>query len=385
MAGAPEDAEERQPMARPAGLPSPLRIGELLLRRAFIDQDDLALALAEQELSSHSPPLGRLLVRLGAIDEDVLTVTLAEQSGMPVVNLHQEPAPDPSALDRIPRETAYRLQALPMRYVEGRLVIALAEPPTRALRREILSVSGRQPDFVLANASVLADAIARWFPHPSQAAVQPFDGAETTIDVEPRPDERPARPREVRDPRTTQPLADASVHFQPDGRVNVDGKLHDAPHFRAENCVSEMPSSQYLSAAPPVSEPEQVANIELRAHDRVVTWLLAHADDVGASSVHVIEESPEFRVRVRIDGTMRDTTKLPAVAGNILVRRLLRATGLEIDAHATQSGWLRSSLPGFGTTLLHVRTALTSSGRTVVVRSMDPEWAGRHRAPPQNH
>ncbi len=100
MADRPEDGEQKA-MARPAGTPSPLRIGELLLRRALIDQDDLALALSEQELSSGSAPIGRLLVRLGAIDEDVLTVTLAEQSGMRIVDIDRHTPPEPSTLGRL--------------------------------------------------------------------------------------------------------------------------------------------------------------------------------------------------------------------------------------------------------------------------------------------
>ena len=86
---------------------------------------------------------------------------------MRIVDLDRDPAPESSALDRITREAAFRLEALPLRYEEGRLVIALAEPPTRDVRREISRLSGRQPEFVLANTRLLADAIERWYPHPS--------------------------------------------------------------------------------------------------------------------------------------------------------------------------------------------------------------------------
>ena len=100
-------------------------------------------------------------------------MTLAEQSGMRVVDLDRDPPPESSALSRITREAAFRLQALPLRYEEGGLVIALAEPPSRDVRREILKLSGRQADFVLANARLLADAIERWYPHPSLVNAAP--------------------------------------------------------------------------------------------------------------------------------------------------------------------------------------------------------------------
>ena len=286
---------EPKTMARPAGSPSPLRIGELLVRRALIDPNDLALALSEQELSTGSAPLGRLLVRLGAIDEDDLTVTLAEQSGMRVVDLDRDPPPESSALSRITREAAFRLQALPLRYEEGGLVIALAEPPTRDVRREILKLSGRQADFVLANARLLADAIERWYPHPSLVNAAPPAGADTTIDLQLR--------------RTVTP----SLHFQSNGRVEIAG-AHGA------------------SAITPAS-------------DRVVAWLLAHAADVGASAIHLVEEPPDLRVRVSVNGRMRDTTVLPAATGDILVRRVLRAVGLDADAARSPSLRVAGCLP----------------------------------------
>jgi type II secretory ATPase GspE/PulE/Tfp pilus assembly ATPase PilB-like protein len=302
-------------MARPAGSPSPLRIGELLVRRALIDPNDLALALSEQELSTGSAPLGRLLVRLGAIDEDDLTVTLAEQSGMRVVDLDRDPAPESSAVDRITREAAFRLQALPLRYEEGRLLVALAEPPSREVRREILMLSGRQADFVLANARLLTHAIERCYPHPSLVNAAPAAGADPTIDLEPR--------------RALTP----SLHFQANGRVEVAG-------------------TPGASASTP-------------AGDRVVAWLLAHAADVGASAVHLVEQPPELRVRASVNGRMRDTTVLPAASGDILVRRVLRAVGLDADTAVPQNGWLHSAEPGFGPRV-RVTTAPTGTGRTVV-------------------
>jgi type II secretory ATPase GspE/PulE/Tfp pilus assembly ATPase PilB-like protein len=313
-------------MARPAGSPSPLRIGELLVRRALIDPNDLALALSEQELSTGSAPLGRLLVRLGAIDEDDLTVTLAEQSGMRVVDLDRDPPPESSAVGRITREAAFRLQALPLRYEEGRLVIALAEPPSRDVRREILKLSGRQADFVLANARLLADAIERWYPHPSMVNAALPTGADTTIDLELRPALAP------------------SLHFQADGRVEVAG-------------------TRGASGVTP-------------ATDRVVAWLLAHAADVGASAVHLVEQPPDLRVRASVNGRMRDTTVLPAATGDILVRRVLRAVGVDVDAAVPQSGWLYSAEPGFGPRV-RVTTTPTGTGRTVVCAMERPPMSSK--------
>lgn len=313
-------------MARAAGSPSPLRIGELLVRRALINQDDLALALSEQELSTGSAPLGRLLVRLGAIDEDVLTATLAEQSGMPIVDLEWDTPPEPATLGRMTREAAFRLRALPLRYEDGHLVVALAEPPTRDVRREIMKLSGRQPEFVLANGSHLAAAIEQWYPHPSTVAAAPPAGTDTTIDMELRPNE---------------PRAEQSLRFRPDGGVDFGG-------------------GSDLSA---VSTPAP-------AGDRVLDWLFAHAARLGASAVHLIEQPPELHVQAWVDGQIHDDTVLPIAAGDILVRRVLRAGGLDVDAAVFQSGQLDSAAPGFGPRL-RVTSKPTPAGRAVIVRSAE--------------
>jgi type II secretory ATPase GspE/PulE/Tfp pilus assembly ATPase PilB-like protein len=347
--------KERQAMARPAGSPSPLRIGELLVRRALIDPDDLALALSEQDMDGGSAPLGRLLVRLGAIDEDVLTVTLAEQSGMGIVDIDQDTPPEPSTLGRITREAAFRLRALPLRYEEGRLVVALAEPPTRDVRREILKLSGRQPDFVLANARLLADAIEQWYPHPSTVAVAPVAGTDTTIDMELRPNEPRTAHFTARRPDDERPRAEQSLHFQPDGGIDIGG-----------NSGASGIAHAAVPSTPRIAESERAAPAE----DRVVAWLLAHAAGLGASAVHLIEQPPELHVRARVDGRMRDATVLPTAAGDILVRRVLRAGGLDVDAPAHQSGWLDSSAPGFGPRV-RVTTAPTRAGRTVIVYSTE--------------
>ena len=181
---------------------------------------------------------------------------------MRIVDLDRDPAPESSALDRITREAAFRLEALPLRYEEGRLVIALAEPPTRDVRREILKLSGRQPEFVLANTRLLADAIERWYPHPSIANADLVTVADTTVALEA--------------PNPTVP----SLHFQTDGRVDVGGK-------------------RGASGLTPTS-------------DRVVAWLLAHAADAGATAVHLVEEPPDTRVRASVDGRMPRHHRAPA-------------------------------------------------------------------------
>jgi hypothetical protein len=335
VADVPERDGQRSELTRPAGAPSPLRIGELLRRHGLIDHDALALALAEQELTSNSPPLGRVLLRLGAIDEATLTAILAEQFGMRVVDLGREASPDPSALARITREAAHRLRALPLRYEDGQLIVVVAEPPTRETQREILKLSGRQPVYVLARTETLSSAIDCWFPHPSTVVDPLGDGADPTLDVEP-----------LRDRVLSRPSSPAQSPI--DGPINVD-----APDRK----VSLGSVADGVTGG-------------VRVDDRVVGWLLTHAGGLGATSVHLLEEPSTLRVRVRVDRKMRETTVLPTAAGTILVRRVLAASGMDFESLTTQRGSI-PAVPG-SRDEWQVRSQPQPSGRVVILRPTTP-------------
>jgi type IV pilus assembly protein PilB len=300
---------------RTAPSPSPLRIGELLVRRALINQDQLWRALEEQELDSRSAPIGRLLVGMGAIDEDILTATLAEQSGMAVVDL-DDAKPDRSALARLPREAAFRLQALPLNYRDRSLVVALAEPPTRLVRREVVSLSGRQADFVLATTSALADALERSYPHPSATGDRGAAVGMTTFDI------------------GALPAAAAAEPSGPRGSTRSEQRSKGA--------------------------------------DRVVAWLLSHAAEHRARSVHLLPGPSDVRIVTRTDdGVVREALRLPTAAGSTLMRRVVLASGLDARIALPQVGALRSTAEGFGPDL-RVATEWTDAGRTVVLASEEP-------------
>src|SRR5215472_13281505 len=136
---------------------SSFRLGELLVRSGTVDPEALQTALRRQEAGSRLP-IGRLLIELGAIDEQTLTRTLAQQFGLPVLYPDREPF-DLDATSRLPAEAAFQLQALPIRSLRGKLVIAVAEPPTPNLRPLLEQWAGMPVTLALAPADALAHAI----------------------------------------------------------------------------------------------------------------------------------------------------------------------------------------------------------------------------------
>ncbi len=102
-----------------------LRLGELLVSKGLIDNDQLALGLVESRKTGET--LGRVLVRHGSVFESELARVLAEQWSIPYVNLALVGV-DRSALVLLPRDVGVRYAAVPVRWVNDELRVAFADP-----------------------------------------------------------------------------------------------------------------------------------------------------------------------------------------------------------------------------------------------------------------
>lgn len=102
-----------------------LRLGELLLSKGLLDNDQLSRGLLESRQTGET--LGRVLVRHGSVFESELARVLAEQWSIPYVNLALIGV-DRSALFLLPREIGVRYAAVPVRWVGTELRVAFADP-----------------------------------------------------------------------------------------------------------------------------------------------------------------------------------------------------------------------------------------------------------------
>ncbi|MCK6407970.1 MAG: GspE/PulE family protein [Thauera sp.] len=105
---------------------APLPIGQTLIAAGLIGEDQLRIALHEQQ--GRGQPLGRLLVELGFVSEIALREVLAARSGLPCVDLATALA-DPDAIARVPQALARRHRLLPLQYdaARHRLIVAMAD------------------------------------------------------------------------------------------------------------------------------------------------------------------------------------------------------------------------------------------------------------------
>jgi general secretion pathway protein E/type IV pilus assembly protein PilB len=106
---------------------APVRLGDLLLDRGLISQDQLRIALMEQKATGR--PLGEVLLELGFVTEDAMRSAVADTLGEVSVGLKGIVA-DPAALALIPKNIATRYAIFPVSLNPGtnELLIASGDP-----------------------------------------------------------------------------------------------------------------------------------------------------------------------------------------------------------------------------------------------------------------
>ena len=106
---------------------SQLPLGQTLLGRGVISQDQLNIALTEQR--KFKTPLGKILVQLGFVTEATIRDTLSESLGQVAIDLSNTII-DHAALSMVPKDVARRYQVLPVDYdaQTRKLLLAVADP-----------------------------------------------------------------------------------------------------------------------------------------------------------------------------------------------------------------------------------------------------------------
>jgi type II secretory ATPase GspE/PulE/Tfp pilus assembly ATPase PilB-like protein len=106
---------------------SQLPLGQTLLTRGVISQDQLNIALTEQR--KLKTPLGKILVQLGFVTEATIRDTLSESLGQVAIDLSNTII-DHNALALVPKEIARRYHVLPVDYDRQarKLLLAVADP-----------------------------------------------------------------------------------------------------------------------------------------------------------------------------------------------------------------------------------------------------------------
>jgi MSHA biogenesis protein MshE len=102
-----------------------VRLGDLLVEKKLISENQLQAALAEQKKSGRK--LGRVLIDHGYVNEEAMLRILSTQIGIPYVDLSTFEL-NPQLVQRLPETDARRYRALILRETASGLQVALGDP-----------------------------------------------------------------------------------------------------------------------------------------------------------------------------------------------------------------------------------------------------------------
>jgi general secretion pathway protein E len=141
--------------------PTPkLRIGELLMQRANLDQQMLSRALKLQ--NENGERLGQLLVQLGMVSERDLADALGDQLSLEV--LRADGYPDTSPVDeRLTPEFLRNAKVVPVAVEAEGVRVAMADPLDRFALEALSMALGRDIVPVVGTAADIESAIARFY------------------------------------------------------------------------------------------------------------------------------------------------------------------------------------------------------------------------------
>jgi general secretion pathway protein E len=137
-----------------------MRLGERLMAKGLITQDDLERALEIQR--DRGDKLGRILVDLGFVAVRDVLVTLAEQLQIDLVTVQGEPASAPE-LEGLNARFLRQARALPFAMEDSTLVLAMADPLDFETITTVQRFTGLRTRAVLAAEGEILESIERHY------------------------------------------------------------------------------------------------------------------------------------------------------------------------------------------------------------------------------
>jgi hypothetical protein len=213
-------------------------LGTLIFRAGLLPAETIENALEEGVKTGRR--LGEILVERNLIKEEDLTRLLAGQKGLPFVSLRDQSI-EPDAARLLSEDQARLFTALPIGFEDGVPVVAVADPTNDVLNRNIREALGQEARFIVVARSELNDVIG-----------EIFSGAYEAAAAAPEPEPQPLRV-DTSVPPTEPELPAAGFDAEPEPALEAEQTIEAAPEQEAE---PHFDASEYDFDAPVESESE---------------------------------------------------------------------------------------------------------------------------------
>lgn len=287
-----------------------LQIGDLLIDKGVLTDDQLAEALAFQKSSGNTLLLGEVLQQLNLCSEEDIMAALAAGYDVPFARISSK-VTDPRVIDSLPREFLEKHTVMPLFKIRNRLALAINEPANVFLLEEVERITGCQVSVVCATAKDI------------RATLQ-----------------------------THLPSANIFV---------IDDILDDSEAAGALSLVEERIDD--------ISDLEAAADGSPVI--KLVNYLIYSAVRDGASDIHIEPDDNILRVRFRLDGKLYEKIKppykmLPAISSRIKIMASMDIS----ERRLPQDGGIHVLMDGRPVDL-RVSTIAGQFGEKIVIRIID--------------
>jgi type II secretory ATPase GspE/PulE/Tfp pilus assembly ATPase PilB-like protein len=328
------------------------KLGELLCEKAYLDEDALNVALAEQKIKHKQ--LGQILIDLGYITQVQLNEALAVQAGIERVDLSAVSIGG-DIIGLVPADMVSKYNILPLWRENGRLAVAMIDPFQPQMMEDLRLVTGCLIQRYYAEPSQLEHAVLKFYGSNVARMLDNLAPVEQrTAEDSDNGDFSPAKLSELaREPSLVNLVnliifeavesRASDIHIEPFERevkikYRVDGVL-----------VEKAPSSKRLHAA-------IISRIKIMANMNI-------AERFVPQDGHIEFSGKKGRIDIRV-------STVPTVWGEGIALRLLDRSASLI--HLKDLGMNHESLDGFGKCLRKTHgivlvTGPTGSGKTTTL------------------
>ena len=290
------------------------QLGDIIVEQGIISPLQLDEALQRQRLTGDM--LGRILVSMGYCEEQDIIESLAIQRGMERVNVTKIKI-DQEIIRKIPPDVAKFYSVIPIRILDGALVVAMADPLNLRILDDLRQITGMDVRGAVSNQVDVSEA---W---KNNYAFEGDSIHEMLSDLKER-------------------VGDAALSLEELGTQEI---VKDT-----ENLVEL------------AQQPEII---------KIVNLVFLEAVQKRASDIHFEIYEEDFRIRIRIDGVLHEIVSPPKALAIALVSRVKVICNMDIgERRLPQDARIDLKV---GDTEIDVRVATlpTLFGENVVMRILD--------------
>lgn len=163
-----------------------VRLGDLLIQKGVLSEQQLRIALQEQNITGNL--LGDILVTLGFVASREISEILAHQAGLEFIDLNEYVIPE-EALKSVARDVAERAEFIPLNYDHGVMTIGVTSPTNIKAVDIVTQLTGMPAKIFIVDTEGFYQAIEKAYYFLENPIPKKIDGVinETKNAVEPQP------------------------------------------------------------------------------------------------------------------------------------------------------------------------------------------------------